>query len=153
MPSAQSNFFIYSALSRNVVSLGGNKTWVAYCGYWIELQFALILIYVRCLDYYYPRCLSLYYKVYILEMPVLGLLRRGWSCIKKALIHSFIELPLLRVTIIDFILPNILSHIPRVVWYVWLITLHGFGLDTGFIHYGDYNCSRLQLLTADTTHN
>jgi hypothetical protein len=25
------------------------------------------------------------------------------------------------------------------VWLVWLITLRGFGLDTGFIHYGDYN--------------
>jgi hypothetical protein len=24
-------------------------------------------------------------------------------------------------------------------WVVWLITLRGFGLDTGFIHYGDYN--------------
>jgi hypothetical protein len=24
---------------------------------------------------------------------------------------------------------------------VWLITLHGFGLDTGFIHCGDYNCT------------
>jgi hypothetical protein len=28
---------------------------------------------------------------------------------------------------------------------VWLITLHGFGLDIGFIHYGDYNWTWLQL--------
>jgi hypothetical protein len=26
-------------------------------------------------------------------------------------------------------------------WVVWLITRRGFGLDTGFIRYGDYNCS------------
>jgi hypothetical protein len=37
---------------------------------------------------------------------------------------------------------------------VWLITLRGFGLDTGFIHYGDLQLHTLQLLTADTTiHN
>jgi hypothetical protein len=32
----------------------------------------------------------------------------------------------------------ILSRIPRLcVVVLWLITLRGFGLDTGFIHYGD----------------
>jgi hypothetical protein len=30
-------------------------------------------------------------------------------------------------------------------WVVWLITLRGFGLVTGFVHYGDYNCTWLQL--------
>jgi hypothetical protein len=36
---------------------------------------------------------------------------------------------------------------------VWLITIRGFGLDTGFIHYGDYNCTWLQLQrTLHTDH-
>jgi hypothetical protein len=34
---------------------------------------------------------------------------------------------------------------------VWLNTLCGFGLVTGFIHYGDLQLHTLQLLTADTT--
>jgi hypothetical protein len=38
----------------------------------------------------------------------------------------------------------ILSRIPRLCG-VWLITRRGFGLVTGFIHYGDYNCTWLQL--------
>jgi hypothetical protein len=37
---------------------------------------------------------------------------------------------------------------------VWQINLRGFGLDTGFIHYGDLQLHRLQLLATDTiTHN
>jgi hypothetical protein len=36
---------------------------------------------------------------------------------------------------------HLYCHVYHVcVWYVvWLITRRGFGLDTGFIHYGDYN--------------
>jgi hypothetical protein len=48
-----------------------------------------------------------------------------------------------------------ISRIPQMCGVVvWLITLRGFGLDIGFIHYEDYNCSILQLLAnATTTHN
>jgi hypothetical protein len=49
----------------------------------------------------------------------------------------------------------IYCHVPGVVW---LITLRGFGLDTGFIHYGDYNythynCWLLIQLTTKFTLN
>jgi hypothetical protein len=53
----------------------------------------------------------------------------------------------------------IFSRIPRLCVVVWLITLRGFWLDTGFIHYGDIQLQQITiamntiaLTTATTTH-
>jgi hypothetical protein len=55
------------------------------------------------------------------------------------------------IRILVYIYIYILSRIPRMGGSVTNNTTW-FGLDTGFIHYGDYN-DTIQLLATDTTHS
>jgi hypothetical protein len=55
-----------------------------------------------------------------------------YSCYVSAYISQIGSM----ICIYIYIYIYIYCHVPGVVW---LITRRGFGLDTGFIHYGDYN--------------
>jgi hypothetical protein len=55
----------------------------------------------------------------------------------------------INIYIYIYIYIYILSRIPGLCVVVWLIILRGFGLDTGFIHYGDYSCTERRRASCD----